>query len=81
MALDKSMDDVVLRGSAPGTGLVKRCASLLRRTADWLGSYQATARHNEELRALDDRLLRDIGINRQDLEFMIVFPSRSHRDL
>lgn len=81
MALDKSMNDVVPTGSALGTGLVKRCASLVRKTAGWLGSYQSTARHDAELRALDDRLLRDIGMNRQDLEFMIVFPSRSYPDL
>lgn len=81
MALDKSLDDFVTTRSALSAGLVTRCASMLRRLVDWLGSHQSTARHNRELRTLDDRLLRDIGINRQDLECMIVFPSQSHRDL
>lgn len=80
MALDKSLGDVVLTRSTLSTGLVTRCANLLRRPLDWLGSHQSTARHNEELRMLDARLLRDIGINRRDLEYMIVFPSQSHRD-
>ena len=81
MALDKSLDHVGPTRSALSAGLVTRCASLLRRPVDWLGSHQSRARHNGELRTLDDRLLRDIGINRQDMECMIVFPSQSRWDL
>lgn len=81
MALDKSLDQLLLTRSALDTGLVARCARLLRKPVDWLGSQQSAARRNEELRTLDDRLLRDIGINRQDLACMLVFPSQQHRDL
>ncbi len=56
---------LALRGNGPATAAVTRCARL-RRVWELLVLWQARASSRARLAALDDRMLRDMGIRRED---------------
>jgi uncharacterized protein YjiS (DUF1127 family) len=55
-------------GAASNGGFAVKAETVLRRSLRWLGTELETRRAVEELRALDDHALADIGITRLDIE-------------
>ena len=43
----------------------------IKRAIDWIGYRRRLRRNLNELRALDDRMLRDIGLSRGDIEHVM----------
>jgi uncharacterized protein YjiS (DUF1127 family) len=59
-----------IRGLGEAAGAVPLAARLFRlvaRLADWLIDRQEAWRQREQLRSLDDRMLRDLGLTRADI--------------
>ncbi len=74
------MTAILLRPSRDGAGVQHRQAALdaLSDAAHWvfatLGEWRRRVREREQLAALDDRTLRDIGLSRGDAQFLINKP-------
>lgn len=62
------------RDLAPTTGLLGAVDSVLERVVDALFAWQRRLADRAALRALDDRMLRDIGLSRADIEAEISKP-------
>jgi uncharacterized protein YjiS (DUF1127 family) len=59
-----------IRGLGEAAGAVPLAARLFRLVAwlaDWLIERQEAWRQREQLRSLDDRMLRDLGLTRADI--------------
>jgi uncharacterized protein YjiS (DUF1127 family) len=66
-----------LRSIAPGAylrALLARCRPLFLRLSEGLFRMMERARERRKLAALDDRLLKDIGLTRSDVEAEISRP-------
>jgi uncharacterized protein YjiS (DUF1127 family) len=57
-----------LKTNALGLAVYRRLGESLVRASDALLSWQYRAHERSHLQTLDDRMLRDIGLNRADVE-------------
>ncbi len=56
------------RSSRPTRRRESVLLTLIRQISDWIGAEVTAHRSTTELMAMDDRMLRDIGLSREELE-------------
>jgi uncharacterized protein YjiS (DUF1127 family) len=55
------------RGGRPVLRPHSVLSTLIRQMSDWIGLWLANRRSSAELATMDDRLLRDIGLRREEV--------------
>jgi uncharacterized protein YjiS (DUF1127 family) len=56
------------RGVRPARRRQSVLSTLIRQISDWTSAWLAAHRGIAELQAMDDRMLRDIGLRREEVE-------------
>jgi uncharacterized protein YjiS (DUF1127 family) len=56
-----------VRSSRPALRRTSALSTLIRQISDWINSRLAARRSLDELQAMDDRMLRDIGLRREEI--------------